>query len=344
MGEVAGRGARDRGDMTTRAQQLTIPTTPMPPTAPRLGAGRRTLRAAALAATVPYLTLKAAWLSGSHLGIPAGSVLLEPGPFLMVANAVTLAMDATVILLVLLLTRPWGMRVPAWVLTLPVFAATGLLAPIVVGYPAQLLVKAAGLGAGEAARTVQEPFLDPWVFHVVYGGFIVQGIALTGLFVPYARQRWGAVWQGALGRRLPSPTGVVAGAAAVSGAVVAAGLLYWAFGGSAGLSARRAAEYSAETGVVSGADALWALAAAAGALLLARGGQRRTAWPLALTWVGASATLSWGAWLLLASLGSGPGPGESSGPGMLLAYAGQMITGLLAGAVLIRFLGSRRTA
>lgn len=145
MGEVAGRGARDRGDMTTRVQQLTIPTRP---TALRLGAGQRFLRAAALAATVPYLTLKAAWLSGSHLGIPAGSALLEPGPFLMVANAVTLAMDATVILLVLLLTRPWGMRVPAPVLTLPVFAATGLLTPIVLGYPAQLLVKAVGLGAG----------------------------------------------------------------------------------------------------------------------------------------------------------------------------------------------------
>lgn len=182
------------------------------------------------------------------------------------------------------------------------------------------------------------------MFPVVYGGFIVQGIALTGLFVPYARQRWGAVWQGAPGRRLPSPTGVVAGAAAVSGAVVAAGLLYWAFGGSVGLSAGRVAEYSAETGVVSGAHAVCALAAAAGALLLARGGQRRTAWPLGLTWVGAGATLSWGAWPLLASLGSGPGPWESAGPAMVLAYAGQMITGLLASAVLVRFLGSRRTA
>ncbi|MFD8985818.1 hypothetical protein [Streptomyces sp. NPDC059564] len=327
--------------MTTRALQMTIPTRT---TAPRLGAVPRILRGAALAATLPYLTLKAAWLAGSHLGIPAGSVLLEPGRFFVVANAATMAMDATVILLVLLLTRPWGMRVPAWLLALPVFVATGLLTPIVLGYPGQLLVKAVGLGAGEAARAAREPFLDPWVFTVVYGGFIIQGIALAGLFVPYARERWGGLWQGAPVRRLPSPTGVVAGAAAVSGVAVAAAHGYWAFGGSAGLAARRAAEYSAEAGVVSGVHALCALAAAAGALLLARGGQRRAVWPLALTWVGAGATLSWGAWLMLAALGPGPGSVEDPGTAITLTYSGQMITGLLAAAVLIRFLRSRRPA
>ncbi|MEJ8644856.1 hypothetical protein WKI68_33535 [Streptomyces sp. MS1.HAVA.3] len=62
----------------------------------------------ALAATVPYLALKTAWLAGSQIGIPAGSVLSEPGLFLTVANSVTLAMDACVILLVLVLTRPWA--------------------------------------------------------------------------------------------------------------------------------------------------------------------------------------------------------------------------------------------
>ncbi|MFF4578977.1 hypothetical protein [Streptomyces sp. NPDC001389] len=328
--------------MSTRAVHATHTTGTTRPPAPAPGTRLRILRAAALAATLPYLTLKAAWLAGSRIGIPADSILLKGGTTLAVGNAVTLAMDACVILLVLVLTRPWGARVPGRLLTLPVFVATGLLTPIVLGYPAQLLVKALGLGAGEAARAARVPFLDPWVFAVVYGGFIIQAIALAGLFVPYARRRWGRRWQGALGRRLPSPTGVVAGAAATAGAAVAAAHGYWAFGGTAGLSAEMAAAHSAETGVVSGAHAICALAAAAGALVLARGGARPARWPLALTWIGSSAALGWGAWMLTAALGVNLGEEELSTTALLLAYAGQMITGLLAGAVLLRYLHARR--
>ncbi|MCX5196554.1 hypothetical protein OOK31_22135 [Streptomyces sp. NBC_00249] len=311
------------------------------PSAPALGTGRRILRAAALAATLPYLTLKAAWVAGSDLGIPKGSVLLEPGLFFPVANAVTLLMDSCVILLVLVLTRPWGLRVPGWLLTVPVYVATGLLTPIVLGFPAQLLVKALGMGAGEAAKAAQPPFLDPWVFGVVYGGFIVQGLALAGLFVPYARERWGAGLRGALGQRLPSPTGVVAGAAAVAGTGEAAVSLYWAFGGSAGLPAQRVAVYSAETGVVSAAHAVCALGGVVGVVLLARGGGRRAAWPLALAWIGSAAALSWGMWMLGATLGPDPVSGERATLGITLAYAGQMITGILGAAVLTRHLRSR---
>ncbi|MCX5379060.1 hypothetical protein [Streptomyces sp. NBC_00091] len=326
--------------MTTRAVHVTNATQP---SAPQLGTARRILRVAGLAATLPYLTLKAAWVAGSHVGIPAGSVLLEHEAFFAVANAVTLAMDATVILIVLVLTQPWGMRVPGWLLTVPVFVASGLLAPIVMGFPAQLVAKALGAEVGEAAEAAQASFLDPWVFTVVYGGFIIQAIALAGLFVPYARERWGGRWRGPLGQRLPSPTGVGAGVAAAAGVAVGGVCLYWAFGGSAGLPAQRVAQYSVDTGLVSGAHAICALGAGAGALLLARGGERRAGWPLALTWIGSGAALSWGAWMLLASL-LGPDTGVADQPtaATLLTYAGQMITGLLAAAVLARYLHSRR--
>lgn len=312
--------------------------------APGPGSGRKVLRAVALAATVPYLGLKSAWLAGSRIGIPEGSVLLEPGVFFTVANAVTLVMDATVIVLVLALTRPWGMRVPTWLMAAPVFIATGLLTPILTGFPGQMLVKALGMGAGEAAKAAQKPFLDSWVFSVVYGGFMIQGLTLAGLFVPYARERWGWRWQGVLGDRLPPSTGVVAGAAAAAGAAVAAVYLYWAFGGAAGLNAERAAVYSAETGVVSAAHGMCALLAGAGALLLALGGARRAWWPLALGWIGSSATLTWGMWMLAASMGPSFSSDEQSTGAMFLTYSGQMITGLLAAAVLFRFLGSRRRA
>ena len=140
--------------------------------------------------------------------------------------------------------------------------------------------------------------------------------------------------------RLPPSTGVVAAASAPVGLVVAAVHAFWAFGGTAGLDA----EYSAETGVVSAAHGLCALAAAAGSLLLARGGAFRAIWPLALAWTGAGATLTWGAWMLIASAGPQLDGGERPAAALLLTYAGQMITGLLAAAVLVRYLGSRRPA
>ncbi|MCJ1680295.1 hypothetical protein MTF65_23725 [Streptomyces sp. APSN-46.1] len=340
--------------MTTRAVHMprkpgtpqgpgTPSTTRTPqPSGPALGARRKALRVVALAATAPYLVLKFAWLSGSRAGIPDGSPLLEPGMFLTLANVVTLAMDASVILLVLVLTRPWGMRVPPWLLAVPAFVATGLLTPILTAFPAQLLIRAAGLGSGAPAGEAARPFLDSWVFTVVYTGFTIQGLALAGLFVPYARERWGRRWQGVLGRGLPSPTGVVAGAAAAGGLLVGAVYGYWAFGGTAGMGAEQAAAHSAAAGVVSGVHAIGALAAAAGALLLARGGSRRAWWPLAVTWTGSAAALSWGLWTLIASLGPQLDGGEQPTAAVQLIYAGQMITGLLAAAVLTRFLTSRR--
>ncbi|MEU3467906.1 hypothetical protein ABZ716_08255 [Streptomyces sp. NPDC006687] len=327
--------------MSTRTVHGTHPLSTTRPPAPRLGGRRRILRAVAMSATLPYLALKVTWLAGSRVGIPENSILLKGGTVLAVANALTLTMDACVVLLALLLTRPWGRRVPGWLLTPPVFVATGLLTPIVLAFPAQLLVRAVGLGAGEAVRAAREPFLDPWVYSVVYGGFILQALALAGLFVPYARERWGGRWQEALGRKLPPPTGVVAGVAALTGAAVGVVQAYWAFGGSAGLSAGRAAVYSAESGVVSAAHLTCALAAAAGAVTLARGGSRPARGPLVLTWIGSSATLCWGAWILAAGLGVNLGEEEDSGALFLLTYAGQVITGLLAGAVLTHYLRAR---
>ncbi|MET9466175.1 hypothetical protein ABZY44_15520 [Streptomyces sp. NPDC006544] len=332
--------------MTTRAVRTRRSPRPThdeaPPPSHRPGAGRKVLAAAAVAATVPYLTLKTAWLAGSHLGIPTGSMLLEPRPFVIVANAVTVLMDAAVIALVLVLTRPWGARVPSWLLVVPAFVATGLLTPIGLAFPGQLLLRALGLGPDAAVRAAQQPFLDPWVFHVVYTGFIVQALALAGLFVPYARERWGRRWQGPLGARLPSPTGVVAGAAAALALVVSATQFYWAFGGTAGRTGEQVAQYSSDIGVGFAVHGICALTAAAGAVLLAAGGTRRAGWPLAVAWTGSAAALCWGMWMLAAFTAEDAGPHERTTAAAYLIYAGHMVTALLATAVTGRFLAGRR--
>lgn len=105
----------------------------------RTGRGRALLRILAVASCLPYLSLKAAWIAGSHIGIPDGSVLLDHPTLMAVANSGTVLMDGTVIVLALLLTQAWGRRVRAWVLALPMWVATGLLLPIMAGFPLQLL-------------------------------------------------------------------------------------------------------------------------------------------------------------------------------------------------------------
>lgn len=176
--------------MTPTAHRLS----PAPSAAYRPTVLRRVLRVLAIVACLPYIALKIVWVAGGELGIPAGSVLLEHRTMLAVANSISVLADAAVIVLALLLTQAWGLRVRAWLLAFPMWAATGLLAPIMAGYPAQLAI--ALLTGDERAAAPKEPFLDGWVFAVVYGGFILQGLALGTLFVLYARDRWGHVWRG----------------------------------------------------------------------------------------------------------------------------------------------------
>ncbi|CCK31014.1 hypothetical protein BN159_6635 [Streptomyces davaonensis JCM 4913] len=281
---------------------------------------RALLRAVAIVSCLPYLGLKVAWLSGSEVGIPKGSSLLEHRGEVAVANGVTLLMDACVIVLAFVLTRPWGMRVPAWLLAVPVWVATGLLAPIMTGFPLQLLT---GTGTDDSSS---EPFLHDWVFSVVYGGFIVQGLALGTLFALYARDRWGHLWQGRmweLPRSCVGPSQRVGAVAAAVVAVVPLTLqLRSAFGGE----------------ILRAMDALYLLAAVGGALVLAFG--RAPALPvrvpLALVWVGSGAAACWGAWMSLASLVV-----DEHSTGQHLTHAGQMITGILVAAVGVHFLARR---
>ncbi len=314
--------------------QSTAPLAAPRPAGP--GRTRRVLRAVAVLSCVPYLALKAAWIAGSHLGIPAGSALLDDRVGMAVINGLSVLVDSGVIVLALVLTRPWGLRVPAWLLVFPVWAATGLLAPIMAGFPAQLVVRAFGGGAPSAGR---EAFLDEWVFAVVYTGFIAQGLALGGLFALYARDRWGHLWRGRV-RELPAGSlGPAHRVLAVAAAVLALPPLtlhaLWACGVSAGLRDGRAAERRGEFYVLEALYVVFLLAAVAGAVLLAfrRGRALPVSVPLALAWVGSGAVACWGGWLSLASLGGVADLADRPTPLMHLAYAGQMLVGLLVAAI-----------
>ncbi|MEV6052530.1 hypothetical protein [Streptomyces sp. NPDC052107] len=306
---------------------MTISTAPVPV---GVSARRRSLRLVAIAACLPYLSLKLAWIAGSHLGIPDGSPLLKHRLPLALANGLTVLMDAAVVVLALLLTRPWGQRVPAWLLAVPMWLAMGLLAPIMVGFPLQLV-----LHGGAGGHSDDKPFLADWVFGAVYGGFIVQGLALGALFTGYARGRWGHLWRGRV-RELPA-----GGAGRAQRRTALAAALLALFPGAV-----RSLRGCGAIGLDGNSDrsmefvyVLFLAAAVIGAWQLAfrRGGALPVAVPLAPAWIGSGAVACWGGWMSLAVLVTGDEPTPLTG----LTYAGQVITGLLVASVIARFLRDR---
>ncbi|GGY44821.1 hypothetical protein [Streptomyces xanthochromogenes] len=312
----------------------------MPLTTPR----RAALRTVAVTACLPYLCLKAAWIGGSHLGIPEHSGLRDHSSGMAAANIASILLDSCVIALALLLTRPWGLRVKTWLLALPMWVATGLLAPVMTGYPLQLLLHACGSAAGPAAPG-SAPFLDTWVFAVVYAGFIVQGLALGTLFTLYARDRWGHLLRGRTGE-LPS-SGAAPRTAAVVTAVLsllpAAAHLVWATGSGRGLTPALAAGRTTDDYALEAVFAVFALVGAAGALMTAFGLGRSLPLrlPLALAWLGSGATACWGGWLWLSALLVADRTADGPTATMGLTYAVQMVTGTLIVVMGIRFFAER---
>ncbi|MBT2443392.1 hypothetical protein J7E93_25515 [Streptomyces sp. ISL-36] len=324
------------------------PTAHLPAAAPaatRPNATRRILRTLAEVACLPYIALKIAWVAGSEIGIPAGSVLLDHRTLLIVVNSVSVIADALVVVLALLLTQPWGLRVRAWLLAVPVWAATGLLAPIMIGFPAQM---ATSLFTGpQRHESGGRPFLDEWVFGVVYGGFIVQGITLGTLFFLYTRDRWGHVWRGTLGD-LParfSGTGarITAVVAALLAIVPAVPHVMWALGSTSGLAAARVLERTSDFYVLEWMRLFFAAVAVVSVLLLVF--QRARSLPvrtvLGIGWVGSGGLGCWGAYMTLVSLMPETDPVEAHTGLMQLTYAGEMITGFLLAGCLAVFLRRR---
>ncbi|RII18529.1 hypothetical protein DSC45_11470 [Streptomyces sp. YIM 130001] len=321
-----------------------------PDTPPPLGRTRRILRAVAIAGCLPYLVLKIIWVAGGEIGIPPDSSLLEHRTTMALANAGTVLMDGAVIVLVLLLTRPWGLRVPAWLLVVPLWIASGLLSPIVAGYPLQMVVRLFP-GAPESGTTgASEPFLDDWVFAVVYPGFIVQALALGSLFVLYARDRWGHLWQGRL-RDLPrTPTGpaqrITACAVALLTLLPVSMHLAWVAGSRSGLHPSRADEYTRDSAVLDLVYVGFSVATVVGVLLLAfpRGRSLPVRVPLALAWVGSGALGCWGGWMLVTSLAAVDDLTQQPTPVVQLTYAVQMIVGMLVAAFGAYFFAERAAA
>ncbi|MFJ9419046.1 hypothetical protein ACIRPT_33540 [Streptomyces sp. NPDC101227] len=294
----------------------------------------------AVAACAPYLTLKLLWVLGMDIGV-VDTGRIDHASWLA-ANAFTFLLDAIAALVAHTLTRPRGLRTPAWLLAFPLWMASGLLIPLMLGVPGSLLAAPFVDGPHPMARG---DFLEPWVFGVVYGGFIVEGLALFGAFAVYAHRRWGGLLCRPL-RDLPD-TGtravqrILALPAAVLTAVLAVVQLLWGTGSTLGVTAAEADARTAVTYTSDCVQGLLSLAGALGVLLLlfprllprrAPLAGLRVRVPLALAWVGSAVVFGCGGCLWVTrTLAGDLTTGVSPAPGGLPALVGaaELFTGLV---------------
>jgi hypothetical protein len=233
--------------------------------------------ALAVAAIVPYVTLKLRWLAGSTVGVTSADGLAQMHSARFVAgNTITVALVATAGGFVVALTRPWADRVPAPLVFVLGAGATGLLAPILTGLPLGLAVQVA---LGGDLMPAEEAELAPWVFGVVYSGFGLLGLAMAVLGLDHVRRRWGHLLD-----EPPTPPSRMATVAGAAGLVpFAAAMTAWGVAGVGDSGPRGMTSPAQRTVlVVSGLLA----AAAYAAPLAPAAAQRwpRTAW--LLTWTG----------------------------------------------------------
>ena len=281
---------------------------------------------AAVAATVPYLALKVAWLSGSAVG------MVDPaffsGPAYAFGNVLTAGMDLVAVVVALAFTHAWGLRIPAWLVLFPTWVATGFLAPIVV------IVPFAPAAFGDASAGP----LRGWVYLLVYGGFAAQGLLLSAAFVLYARARWGRALAARNGYARPGRTPLTVFAVLLA-TVAGAFHLAWALGAQVGLPDAVVSDLPVAYRLTNGAYAAFALASAVGLPMLVYGRPRRVRlWaPLALAWAGSGSLLAWGFWQT-ATIAARP---ELGTPLLALVMVAKVLAGALAGVAVASVLRGR---
>lgn len=250
-------------------------------------------------AVLPYSTMKIVWLAGSSVGVtdpPIGDDLHSAA--MTTGNAITLGMEVVGVLLAIALTRPWSHRVPAPVVFVIAGGATGLLAPIALGFPTGLVIQYLSSGT---IHTSGMDHMSMWVFAVAYCGFCVLALGFAILLGHYCVERWGHFISAAPAR--PTPTAVAVGAIGLL--PYAATMIWWGVVGPGsvgptGMTATSQRSFLVFTGVL-------ALAGFLGSI----GGELnrrfpRTAW-LAV-WVGCATAVMQPLTSVLLNFGGDPSP------------------------------------
>jgi hypothetical protein len=282
---------------------------------------------AGVACASVYLVLKALWIAGVPIGLSSAGL---DGDSMVSANLLTAGLAAVGVLVLLAFTHGWGRRVPAWLVLVPTWVGTGLLAPIAV-----VMLTLAGLAL---VGVYPWPVVDeaaPWLHPVVYSCFTVMGICLAIVFGLHVRERWPALFSST--RRAPSPTRAIQVPLASAGVAIAAvlGLVrwYWAAGGTAGLLAANVDRRELPWHLLHVVSGALTLAAVVGVLVVLYRPERSPRLALPALWVGSGGLFASG--LVEFGLGLVSGPVTAwENPETQAAYNGMNFGALLAGVAL----------
>ncbi|TCC47426.1 hypothetical protein E0H75_21820 [Kribbella capetownensis] len=285
-----------------------------------------------VAAMMPYLSIKTAWLLGSDIGV-VQTGLMRTAPF-VVGNLITAVMEVTGAALALALVHRWGRRLPVWLVLFPLWVAGGLLAPVMLAAPLGFL---AGNTVAPAADGPIDG-LQGWVYGVVYAGFILQGTGLGVAFTLHIRARWAHLLRARLGfpaSRSANQVRLIV-AFSVLVALVVAARLFWAFGGSTGLTSEVRAGRSVAQRALDVSTASLALAGLLGLLILVSHRPRAIrAWgPLVAAGLGAGAMFCSGGYQLILLIAPSSPFDATGGRWFGLLICAQVVAGLLGAIVL----------
>jgi hypothetical protein len=288
-------------------------------------------------AVMPYLLIKIVWTLG--LFIPAEHI--GDTSWRMI-NAATVVIAAFGILLAIAFCRPWGERLPAWLVVLPVWIGTGLLVP--------MLFLAPILGPAAMNRDRVSGSADIWAYEqfLIIISLIGVGICLPLALAGYAKTRWPEALGGPLD--FGEPSGNTHKLQTTLGRMVAVGCillgvlkLFWAGGGTLGIDASLMDSRNLWWHLLSLSTGAWALVGAWGILVLtSRKGSRRFLPPMAAAWISSGMLFSYNIFANLSALMYDRQPTPEYPIARVLTTEAGIILGVTMGLIILLVLQDRR--
>ncbi|KRG13664.1 hypothetical protein ACA30_14265 [Virgibacillus soli] len=287
----------------------------------------------------PYLLIKIVWTFGFFLPTEQmGDISWR------IINAVTAVLSAIGILLAMAFCRPWGERLPAWLIALPIWVGTGLLVPMLLIAPV--------LGPAAMIRDQEAGAADFWVYEQVFVMISLFGI---GIFLPlalagYAKARWPEALGGPTNyKELPGNTLklqiILARIVAVGCILLGVIKMVWAVGGTFGIDPATMGERDLWWHLLSLSTGVWSLAGAWGILVVAS--RRGTSWflpPMAAAWISSGALFSNNLYASLSAVRLDTPPSPEYPLAWLLTTQAGIVLGIIMGMTLLLVLHERRRA
>ncbi|MEU4220626.1 hypothetical protein [Actinoplanes sp. NPDC026623] len=278
----------------------------------------------------PYLLIKIFWVAGALSGLLPGTEHLSVAAFVAL-NLVTVGMAAAGIALSLALIRPWGERIPAFVVVSCAWIGCGFLLPMVPYAVVDSLIPAADPASGRASSGM--PAWEAWLIQF---SFLGMAVCLAVALPLYLRARWPAAFAGRIGDGGTARRLIPGYRAAVAGTLMVGVLdLYWAAGGTIGLRYPQARDLAWR--LQTGNAAVWSIAGAWSLWVIARARPSMPAWiPFGAGWLVSGFLVAWGCWKLPFAMHQAVSPDPGTlWPERLDVAAAQFLLGAVSGAVML---------